>query len=141
MSLEALTLVSTLCILASGVSLLIGWYSIRGRRDQRLHRNFMLAATGFAALFLVAYVSRWVLFGSKLFPGQGWWRVFYFANLVPHVVLAMIVGPLAARLIHLALWRRDFIAHRRLARITLPIWLYVAASGWLIYYLLYRVTY
>lgn len=141
MSLETLTLLSTICIVASGASLLLGWYCIRGRRDQGLHRNFMLAATGFAALFLAVYVTRWALHGSKPFPGHGWWKAFYFANLLPHVVLAMVLGPLAARLIHLALWRRDFAAHRRLARVTLPIWLYVAASGWLIYFLLYRVSY
>ena len=71
----------------------------------------------------------------------GAWRAFYFANLIPHVILAMAVGPLAVRLIYLALRKHDFPRHRRLARITLPIWLYVAASGWLIYFLLYRVTY
>ena len=51
----------------------------------------------------------------------------------------MVVGPLAARLIYLAMVRRDFTAHRRLARVTLPIWLYVAGSGWLVYYMLYRM--
>ena len=53
----------------------------------------------------------------------------------------MAVGPLAVRLIYLALRKRDYPRHRRLARITLPIWLYVAASGWLIYFMLYRMTY
>jgi len=55
------------------------------------------------------------------------------------VILAMAVGPLAVRLIYLAATRRDYVAHRRLARVTLPIWLYVAASGWLVYYMLYRM--
>ncbi|MBI1815707.1 MAG: DUF420 domain-containing protein [Deltaproteobacteria bacterium] len=141
MSLHLLTAVSTTCIVLSGVSLLIGWYFIRFQRDMPRHRTCMLTATAFAGLFLVAYVTRWSLYGSKLFAGTGAWRAVYFANLVPHVILAMAVGPMALRLIYLALKKRDFVAHRRLARITLPIWLYVAASGWLIYYLLYQKTY
>jgi len=141
MSQQALTAISTSCIVLSGASLLLGWYFIRWRRDMHLHRNTMLTATTFAGLFLVAYVTRWSLYGSKPFAGSGGWRLFYFANLVPHVILAMAVGPLAVRLIYLALRKRDYAAHRRLARITLPIWLYVAASGWLIYYLLYQKSF
>jgi putative membrane protein len=141
MTLEMLTLTSTTFIVLSGLSLLLGWYFIRWRKNMRLHQNTMLSATIFAGLFLVAYVSRWALFGSKPFEGEGGWQLFYFANLVPHVILAIVVGPLALYLIWLALRKRDFRTHRRWARITMPIWLYVAASGWLIYYLLYHVTY
>jgi putative membrane protein len=56
-------------------------------------------------------------------------------------LLAIALGPLVVRVIYLALGKRDYVAHRRLARVALPIWLYVAASGWLIYYLLYGRTY
>jgi putative membrane protein len=139
-TLEGLTLVSTTCIVLSGVSLLVGWWFIRARRSMARHRAAMLAATTFAGLFLVAYVTRWSLFGSKRFEGTGIWRAIYIGNLVPHVILAILVGPLAARLIYLAMVRKDFVAHRRLARVTLPIWLYVAASGWFVYYMLYRLT-
>jgi putative membrane protein len=137
---ERLTLVSTTCIVLSGLSLLVGWYFIRVRRSMARHRAAMLTATACAGLFLVAYVTRWSMYGSKPFAGTGVWRTIYFANLVPHVILAMVVGPLAGRLIYLAAVRHDFAAHRRLARVTLPIWLYVAASGWLVYYMLYRMT-
>jgi len=140
-SLQALTIASTACIVLSGVSLLLGWYFIRGRRDMARHRQTMLTAASFAALFLIFYVTRWSLYGSKLFPGTGGWRVLYFANLVPHILLAIVLAPLVIRLLYLALGKRDFVAHRRLARVVLPIWLYVAASGWLIYYLLYAKTY
>lgn len=141
MSLQTLTMISTACIVLSGASLLIGWYFIKtGRRIIR-HRNAMLAASTFAALFLVFYVTRWSIYGSKPFPGTGTWRLVYFANLVPHIILAMVLAPLVVRLLYLALRKRDFAAHRRLARVTLPIWLYVAGSGWLIYYLLYAKTY
>jgi putative membrane protein len=138
---QHLTLVSTTCIVLSGLCLLVGWYFIRAERSMARHRAAMLAATGFAGLFLVAYVTRWSLYGSKHFEGTGVWRTIYLANLAPHVVLAIAVGPLAARLIYLAAVRGDFGAHRRLARVTLPIWLYVAASGWLIYYMLYRMSF
>jgi putative membrane protein len=141
MTLENLTLLSTTFIVLSGLSLLVGWYFIRWRKNINLHRNTMLSATAFAGLFLVAYVTRWARFGSKPFEGEGGWRLFYFVNLVPHVILAIAVGPLALYLIYLALRKRDFRAHRRLARVTLPIWLYVAASGWLIYYLLYKANF
>lgn len=141
MSLQTLTVLSTACIVLSGVSLLVGWYLIRWRRERTAHRNAMLTASAFAALFLVFYVTRWAVFGTKLFAGTGGWRVLYFSILAPHILLAIAVGPLAVRLIQLALVREDFVAHRRLARITLPIWLFVAASGWLIYYLLYVKAY
>ena len=106
-----------------------------------LPKNMMLTATLFAGLFLVAYVTRWYLYGSKAFEGTGAWRVFYIANLIPHIILAIAVGPLALYLIHLALYKRDFRTHRKFARITLPMWLYVASSGWLIYYLLYQMQF
>jgi putative membrane protein len=141
MSLEALTRLSTTCIVASGACLLVGWYLIRVLRRVEWHRNAMFLATAFAAAFLVAYVTRWTLHGSKPFEGTGVWRTLYFTNLIPHVILAIAVGPLAVRLIYLALAKRDFLAHRRLARITLPIWLYVAASGWIVYYMLYRMQF
>jgi putative membrane protein len=141
MSLGTLTMLSTACIVLSGASLLVGWYLIRWRRDRVAHRNAMLTATALAGLFLVFYVSRWALFGSKPFDGTGGWRAFYLAVLVPHVLLAIAVGPMALRLIQLAMWREDFAAHRRLAKVTLPVWLFVAGSGWLIYYLLYVKTY
>lgn len=141
MSQEALTLVSTTCIVLSGACLLLGWYRIRSRRDRSGHRNAMLAATACAAAFLVAYVTRWSLYGSKPFTGTGVWRAVYLATLAPHVVLAMVLGPLAIWLIYLALGKQDFARHRRLARLTLPIWLFVAASGWAIYFMLYRMRF
>lgn len=141
MSLQTLTVLSTSCIVLSGVSLLVGWYFIRVARDRGRHQAAMLSATALAGLFLVFYVTRWALYGSKPFEGTGAWRVLYLAILVPHVVLAIAVGPMALRLIQLALGKRDYAAHRRLARVTLPVWLFVAASGWAIYYLLYVRTY
>lgn len=139
MSLEQLTLLSTTFIVLSGLSLLVGWYFIRFRKNQILHRNFMLGATVFAALFLVAYLTRTFQYGSKPFGGTGGWKLLYLATLFPHIVLAMVVGPLALWLLYLALRKRDFATHRRVGRVTVPIWIYVAASGWLIYFMLYKM--
>jgi putative membrane protein len=141
MSQETLTLTSTTCIVLSGVCLLFGWHRIRVRHDRSGHRNAMLAATACAGAFLVAYVVRWSLYGSKPFAGSGVWRSVYLGTLVPHIILAVMLGPLAIRLIYLALGKQDFVRHRRLARITLPIWLFVAASGWAIYFMLYRMRF
>ena len=141
MTLETLTFFSTSFIVLSGVSLLVGWYFIRWQKNMPLHKNMMLTATTFAGLFLVAYVTRWAMFGSKAFEGEGAWRIFYIANLIPHIILAIAVGPLALYLIYLALRKKDFPTHRKFARITLPMWLYVATSGWLIYFMLYKMTF
>ena len=138
MSQELLTRLTSGSILLSGLTLLVGWLVIRRRRDHiQLHRRLMLTATALAAVFLVAYVYRWSVYGSKPFAGTGGWRSVYLAILLPHILLAIAVGPLALRMIYLAQSRRDFAAHRRLGRFTVPIWLFVSASGWVIYWLLY----
>ena len=137
MTLQTLSQISTAFIVLSGASLLCGWYFIRNGRHVDRHRTAMLSATGFAAAFLVFYITRWVLFGSKHFGGSGTWKAIYLGILFPHILLAIAVGPMAARLIYLAAVREDFVAHRRLARVTFPVWLFVAGSGWVIYWMLY----
>lgn len=139
MTLENLTLLSTTCIVLSGVSLLLGWYFIRWQKNRKYHEYTMLTATAFAALFLVFYVTRWAVFGSKPFEGEGIWQIIYYVILIPHVILAIAVGPLALYLIWLGRSKKDFRTHRRFARVTLPIWLFVATSGWVIYYMLYKM--
>ena len=126
-------------ILTSGVFLLIGFYFIRRQRNIRNHRRSMITATIFAALFLVVYVSRTLLFGGKLFAGSGWIRIAYLGILGSHTVLAALVGPMALVTLYLAL-KQDFRRHRRIARITLPTWLYVAATGWIVYWMLYHMS-
>lgn len=124
-------------ILLSGIALTAGWIAIRRRRRDAHHR-LMLAATGLAALFLVLYVTRWYLFGTKPFEGEGLARVVYFAILIPHTILAILVGPAAL----LAIWRANtkrFRQHRRIGRFLVPVWLFVAGSGWVIYLMLYQL--
>src|SRR5262249_6642427 len=113
-----------------------GYVLIRRRRIAA-HRTCMLSAFAASSLFLITYLIHHAQVGSVPFRSAAWLRPIYFALLVPHIVLAAFVVPLALTTIHLA-WRGRFDRHRRLARVTLPIWLYVSVSGVLVYVLLYH---
>lgn len=132
-----LPLLNSGLIVVSGVFLALGYFFIRRRRIE-LHRRAMLTATTFAALFLVVYVSRAVLFETKLFAGDGFVRVIYLLILVSHTILAIAVGPMVLIALRRAL-RGEFLRHRRLARVTAPVWAYVVVTGWVIYMMLYRL--
>ena len=132
---EWLPAVNAALIVISGVFLIVGYACIRTHRIV-WHRRSMLTAAVFAALFLVVYVTRYVLFGSKIFPGDGVSRIVYFAILIPHIIIAIAVAPLAFITIRRAL-RGRYAKHRQIARITVPLWIYVAVSGWLVYLMLY----
>ena len=107
-----------------------------GRIDA--HRRTMLAAFATSSLFLLLYVAHKALrgFESTSFPAEGAAKLAYLALLFSHVVLAMAVPPLAITLIRRGL-RGEIQRHRRLARVAWPIWIYVSATGVLIYALLY----
>jgi putative membrane protein len=126
------------CLNAISAALLTyGWVLIkRGHIEQ--HRRCMLAAFGTSALFLTSYVVYHANIGSRPFQGQGAIRTVYFAILITHVVLAAAILPLS-----LVTLRRGLTAqydrHRRIARWTLPIWLYVSVTGVIVYVMLYRM--
>lgn len=117
--------------------LLAGFAFIRARRIEA-HRKAMLGAVSASVLFLVFYVTRFTLTGSHQFAGTGTARAVYLAVLFSHMVLAVVVAPLVVRLLFLAS-RERFSEHRRLARWTFPIWLYVSVTGIVVYVLLYHV--
>jgi putative membrane protein len=129
---------NTSLIVISGFFLLLGYYFIR-QRQIVLHKRSMLTATAFAALFLVVYVTRAALFDTKVFAGEGWIRTVYLAILVSHTILAIVVGPFALVTLRRAL-RGEYSKHRRIARITFPMWLYVVVTGWLIYWMLHSLS-
>ena len=114
----------------------MAWFLIKARRIEA-HRRVMLAAFATSALFLISYVIYHAQIGSKPFPGTGVIRTVYFAILIPHVVLAAAVLPLAILTLRRGL-RRDDRRHRRIARITLPIWLFVSVTGVIVYLMLYQ---
>lgn len=122
---------------ASAVLLACGFAMIRaGRREA--HRRFMLAAVSTSSLFLVSYLVYHFQVGSVRFTGTGAIRNAYLAILLTHTVLAIVIVPLVLLTLRLAL-RERFPAHRRLARVTLPLWTYVSVTGVVIYWMLYRL--
>ncbi len=128
--------INTALIGISGMAVLAGYGFIRAGHIQQ-HRASMLTATLFAALFLVTYVSRALLFETKIFPEEGILYTLYLANLIPHVILAAILGPLVLITLTIAL-RSRFSTHKRIARFTLPLWLYTVVSGWIAFLMLYQ---
>jgi putative membrane protein len=121
----------------SAVLLAVGYVFIR-RRQVAAHLICMLSAFGVSALFLVSYVIYHYYAGSRPFAGQGWIRPVYFGLLITHIILAAVIVPLALTTIYRAL-TGQFSRHRRIARWTLPIWLYVSVTGVAIFLLLYRL--
>lgn len=112
-----------------------GYLLIRAGR-QRAHERCMLAALATSTVFLICYVVYHANVGSRPFGGQGAVRLVYFSILVTHVVLAALIVPLALVTANRGL-RNRLDAHVRIARWTLPIWLYVSVTGVVIYLMLY----
>ena len=121
----------------SGALLLAGFYFIR-RRNVPAHRACMAAALAVSGLFLVSYVVYHYNYGSVRFTGQGAIRTFYFAVLVTHVILAAAIVPLVVMTVRRALGG-DFARHRKIARWTYPLWLYVSVTGVIVYLMLYHL--
>ena len=111
-----------------------GWVAIR-RRNLKLHRYLMVSAFVASALFLVCYLTYHYVHGDTRYTGQGFLRVVYFAVLISHILLSMVVVPAALTAFYFA-WKRQFVRHRRLTRVALPIWLYVSVTGVIIYFML-----
>jgi uncharacterized membrane protein YozB (DUF420 family) len=121
----------------SALLLAAGYASIR-RGRVLAHRACMLAACAVSALFLAFYLTYHAQVGSVHFTGRGWIRPVYFTILISHTVLAAAIVPLALVTLWRA-WRERFGAHRRVARWTLPIWMYVSVTGVVIYLMLYQI--
>ena len=122
--------------LSSALALATGYVFIR-RRRVAAHRACMLAAAGLSAAFLACYVVYHLQVGSVPFRGTGWLRPAYHTLLASHALLAAAVVPLALLTLRRGL-RGEVRRHRALAHWTLPLWLYVSASGVAVYWLLYH---
>lgn len=121
----------------AAVLLVIGYVLVRRRRFEQ-HRRVMLTAFGTSVLFLVSYVIYHANVGSRPFAGRGPIRTVYFTILITHIILAAAIVPLAIVTVSRGLSRR-YDRHRRIARWTLPIWLYVSVTGVAVYLMLYRM--
>ncbi len=121
--------------LTSAVLLIVGYRCIR-RKAIESHRWCMVAACLTSLVFLASYLSYHARVGSVRFTGTGWVRPLYFAILISHTILAVVIVPLVARTLYLAA-RGRFDRHRAIARWTLPLWFYVSVTGVVIYVMLY----
>jgi uncharacterized membrane protein YozB (DUF420 family) len=121
----------------SAVFLVAGFYFIRAK-NVNAHRACMFSAFASSTLFLVSYLIYHYQVGSVAFKGQGWARTVYFTILLTHTVLAAAVVPLALITLSRAL-KAKFDRHMKIARWTLPIWLYVSITGVIVYVMLYRM--
>jgi uncharacterized membrane protein YozB (DUF420 family) len=119
------------------VLLIAGWSFIK-RGKVRAHRAAMMSAFAVSTVFLACYLTYHALVGHVPFRGEGGVRTVYFAILITHIILAVFVPILALRMFFLA-WKGRWDAHRRLGKITMPIWLYVSVTGVVIYAMLYHL--
>jgi len=120
----------------SGILLIAGYKFIRRGRIAA-HKRCQLSALTSSSVFLASYLTYHYFHGSTRFPGQGIARPIYFTILISHTFLAVVIVPLVGVTLTRAL-RSDFERHRRIARITFPLWLYVSATGVLVYLMLYH---
>jgi putative membrane protein len=123
---------------SSTVFLIAGYVAIRGR-NIAFHRKCMLAAFTTSTLFLASYLTRFYLSGTHRYPGEGADKIIYLLILFSHMILAAVALPMVLRTIYLA-WRERFDDHRRLARWTWPIWIYVSVTGVVVYLMLYPIA-
>jgi len=108
-------------------SLCVGLYFIK-HRNKEAHRTSMLLAFGFSSVFLISYIVNHAIHGDTIFPGHGAVRTVYLSILASHVILSIVALPMVLTTLFFSLTGR-FAMHRRIARVTFPIWLYVSISG------------
>jgi putative membrane protein len=124
----------------NGVSAILlagGYAAIRaGKRD--VHKKFMVSAFCVSVVFLVSYVIYHIRVGHVVFQGQGWIRPVYFALLLSHTVLAIVIVPLILVTLRRA-WMEKYDKHRLIARWTLPLWFYVCVTGVIVYFMVYQI--
>ena len=121
--------------LTSATLLAVGYLFIRRGRVSS-HRTCMVGAFLASSLFLGSYVLYHLHEGNVRFQGHGFIRGIYFAILISHTILAVVIVPLVLRTLYLA-WKGRFDLHREWARWTLPLWFYVSVTGVVIYEMLY----
>jgi uncharacterized membrane protein YozB (DUF420 family) len=124
----------------NGISaiLLAGGYAAIRAGKRYVHKYFMVSAFGVSTVFLASYLVYHYRVGHVVFQGQGWIRPVYFALLISHTVLAIVIVPLILVTLRRA-WLEKFDKHRLIARWTLPLWFYVCVTGVIVYLMLYQI--
>lgn len=118
----------------SALLLMAGWIAIR-RKQKKIHIACMLSAVVFSALFLVSYIAYHSMHGDTSFTGTGAIRSVYFFILISHIVCTVFALPMIFTTLFFAATQR-FEKHKRLARFTMPLWLYISVTGVLVFFLL-----
>jgi len=121
----------------SATCLVLGFLAIR-KGNRKRHLKFMLSALTFSFLFLISYLTYHFFHGDTSFQGEGWMQPLYFFILISHILLSAVVLPLVMTTVYFAA-TGNFNRHPKIARITLPLWLYVSVTGVLVYLMLYHV--
>jgi putative membrane protein len=122
----------------SAVLLFVGYRALRQKRIA-VHRIAMQSAFVTSTIFLICYLTRVYLTGTHRFPGTGWLKALYLAILFSHMVLAVVTVPLVLRTLYLARASR-FVEHRKIAKFTFPVWMYVSVTGVIVYVMLYHLV-
>jgi putative membrane protein len=121
------------------IALCVGFYFIK-HRNKEAHRNSMLLAFAFSSAFLVSYIANHALHGDTIFPGHGAVRTLYLSILASHIILSIVALPMILTTLFFSLTGR-FAMHRRIARFTFPIWLYVSLTGVVVFVFLKAYAY
>lgn len=135
---EALAHVNAGLNSTSTVLLFAGYVFIK-RRMIQAHKVAMVGAFIASTVFLIGYLTRFYLTGAHRFPDIGVWRAIYLTILFSHMILAVVTVPLVLRSLFLA-YKKRFIEHRKIARWTFPIWMYVSVTGVVVYAMLYHLA-
>ncbi len=130
--------VQTLLNMTAITLMLTGYYYIRVKQNKTAHRAYMIAALLVSTLFLISYLYYHSQIGNVKFAGQGLIRPIYFSILASHILLAALIIPLILITISHA-FKEQFFFHRRYARWTLPLWLYVSVTGVIVYLLAFHI--
>jgi putative membrane protein len=123
-------LLATICLCS-------GYYFIKKKNELR-HKQFMLAALAFSTIFLTGYLVYHYHHGSTKFPELGWIKTLYLTILIPHIILAAVMVPMIIMTFFYA-FKDNREKHKRIAKITFPVWLYVSVTGVVIYLMLYHL--
>lgn len=126
------------CLNTTSALLLFTGYRFIRARNVAAHRACQIAALVISILFLASYLTYHFNHGATRFQGTGIARPIYFTILTTHTILAMVIVPLVILTFYRA-FRGDFVRHRKIARITLPLWLYVSVTGVIVYLMLYQI--
>jgi len=126
------------CLNGTSAILLFAGFSFIRSGKVAAHRACQISALVVSTLFLVSYLTYHYYHGTTRFQGSGLVRPIYFTILTSHTILAIVIVPLIA-ITFVRAFRLDFVRHRKIARITLPLWFYVSITGVIVYLMLYQI--